>query len=68
MDSTQPISTTAKGPAGAAGGIIPPAATGGVTQATVVKKTAPKSESAMQRQFSGEPAGCNPLSLSPPYW
>lgn len=44
MDSTQPISTTAKGPASAAGEIIPPAATGGVTQATVVKKTAPKSD------------------------
>ena len=44
MDNTQPISTTAKGPASAAAASVPPAAAEGVTQATVVKKTAPKSD------------------------
>jgi hypothetical protein len=44
MDSTQPISTTAKGPASAAAEAVPPAAAGGVTQASIVKKTAPKSD------------------------
>ena len=42
MDSTQPTSTTATGPADAAALSVPPSAAGGVTQATVVKKTAPK--------------------------
>ena len=44
MDRTQPTSTTAAGPASATAEAVPPAAAGGVTQATMVKKTAPKSD------------------------
>ena len=44
MSSSQPQSTTAKGPASAAPEAVPPSAAGGVTQATVVKKTSPKSD------------------------
>ena len=36
--------TTAKGPASAAPQSLPPAAAAGVTQASIVKKTAPKSD------------------------
>ena len=43
MSDTQPNSTTAKGPANGTS-IVPPSASGGVTQATIVKKTAPKSD------------------------
>ena len=41
MSDTQPISTTAAGPANGVQ-VVPPAASGGVTQATMVKKAAPK--------------------------
>ena len=44
MSDTQPNPTTAKGPASGAPEIVPPSAAGGVTQATIVKKTAPKSD------------------------
>ena len=43
MAEQQPVATTAKGPANLAQS-VPPAATGQMTQATVVKKTAPKSD------------------------
>ena len=44
MADPQATSTTAKGPAGAGPERLPPDAGGGVTQATIVKKTAPKSD------------------------
>ena len=40
----KPVSTTAKGPASGAPEATPPEAAKGVTQATIVKKTAPKSD------------------------
>jgi hypothetical protein len=40
----KPVSTTAAGPADAAAEAAPPSTSGGVTQATIVKKTAPKSD------------------------
>ena len=43
MTDTQPTSTAAAGPAGGAQ-TVPPATESGVTQATIVKKTAPKSD------------------------
>jgi ribosomal protein S30 len=43
MSDAQPTSTTAAGPANAPH-ILPPASSGGITQATVVRKTAPKSD------------------------
>jgi len=43
MADTKPQTTTAAGPAGTEA-VTPPAASGGVTQATIVKKTAPKSD------------------------
>ena len=44
MSDPQPVSTSATGPASAAPEVIPPAAAGGMTQATAVKKAAPKSD------------------------
>lgn len=44
MSDTQPTSTTAEGPASDAPERISPSAAGGVTQAAMVKKTAPKSD------------------------
>ena len=44
MSDTQPISTTAAGPASSAKEVLPPSAADGKTQASVVKKTAPKSD------------------------
>ena len=42
MSDTRP--TTAAGPAGAAPEPVPPASAGAITQASIVKKTAPKSD------------------------
>ncbi|PZO77784.1 MAG: methylenetetrahydrofolate reductase [Mesorhizobium amorphae] len=44
MAEAAPLSTTAKGPASAEQAVLPPAATGTTTQATAVKKSAPKSD------------------------